>query len=181
MSILSSRDILQEVQEGRILIDPFKEEMVGPCSVDLHLSSIFTIFRAGKILSQNNIAQLIAATQEIDTGKEDFTLSAGQFVLAQTEEKIAIPTNIAATLEGKSSNARLGIIVHAAGLVNPGTGLKKPTRLTLEIYGMQNNTVALQPGMPIIQIIFHRLTSPAIVGYDDRPGSKYVGLDSPRV
>ena len=76
----------------------------------------------------------------------------------------------------------MGIVVQAAGLVNPGTGLKDPTTLTLEIAHQANSPVELVPGMPIIQIIFHQLTSESNIGYDDREKSKYIGLDArPRV
>ena len=84
-------------------------------------------------------------------------------------------------MEGRSSVARLGIVVHAAGLVNPGTGLNKPTRLTLEIYCQLNNPVQLIPGMGIIQILFHELTSSAKTGYDERSSSHYIGLEEPKI
>jgi deoxycytidine triphosphate deaminase len=70
-------------------------------------------------------------------------------------------------------------VVHAAGLVNPGTGLLKPTRLTLEIFCQLNNPVQLIPGMGIMQILFHKLTSKSEIGYDERSSSQYIGLNSP--
>ena len=100
-------------------------------------------------------------------------------MLASTSEKISMSKKYAATLEGRSYVARMGVVVHAAGLVNPGTGLQHPTTLTLEIHSSM--PVYLKPGMGIVQIIFHELKSESDEGYDERPQSKYIGLDEPRV
>lgn len=175
MAILSRKDILSAVDRGDITIDPFSEEAVGPCSVDLTLSSKFSIFRTGMIVRPGEKNH----TEAVDTAGEPFFLSPGHFVLASTQEKLSMSKKYAATLEGRSHVARMGIVVHAAGLVNPGTGLEKPTTLTLEIHSSM--PVYLKPGMGIMQIIFHELTSPADVGYDERTGSRYIGLDAPRV
>ena len=155
MTILSNIDIRKAIENGEIYIDPYDEEAVGPCSVDLNLSDKFTVFTAyGKLISPNDRDKAKSYSKLVVTDGEPFTLSPGQFILGQTNEAIAIPKNIAGTLEGRSSVARLGIVVHAAGLVNPGTGLLKPTSLTLEIYSQTNNPVQLIPGMGIMQILF---------------------------
>ncbi|MFW9996379.1 MAG: dCTP deaminase [Candidatus Odinarchaeota archaeon] len=181
--MLSRRDIIEEIESGDISIDPFDVNSVGPCSVDLHLSDRFTVFKTGTLIrtKDRTITSLRKVTELVDTNNEPFLLSPGQFILASTVERIAISKRFAAYLEGKSSNARLGIIVHAAGLVNPGTGLKKPTTLTLEIFCMVNSTIELVPGMGIIQISFHELKTPADIGYDEREKSRYVGLTNPRL
>ncbi|NHJ00926.1 MAG: dCTP deaminase [Candidatus Heimdallarchaeota archaeon] len=179
--ILSNKDILSAMEAQEIVISPFDSSAIGPCSVDLHLGSSFLVFRHGTLFRPNQPESILKNTEMVQTEGEPFLLSPNQFVLASTKEKISISRNLAATLEGKSSIARLGIVVHAAGLVNPGTGLKSPTTLTLEISQQANSTVELEPGMPIIQIIFHRLTSEATIGYDDRSSSKYIGLDAPKV
>ncbi len=180
--ILSYQDILKAIEEKEITINPFDKSAVGPCSVDLRLGNTFLVFQHGRIFKPSDRHKILKNT-EIFRIQEDetFVLSPNQFVLASTLEKISISKRYAATLEGKSSIARLGIVVQAAGLVNPGTGLKNPTTLTLEIAHQANSPVELIPGMSIIQIIYHRLTSETTVGYDDRGKSKYIGLNEPRV
>lgn len=173
--ILSQKDIFQAIENHEITIDPYVPENVGPCSVDLHLSSKFSLFRTGVIVKPGTHNH----TEAVDTKGEPFFLSPGHFVLASTEEKISISKKYAATLEGRSYVARMGVVVHAAGLVNPGTGVEHPTTLTLEIHSSM--PVYLHPGMGIVQIIFHELKSEASIGYDERKGSKYIGLDAPRV
>lgn len=175
MAILSRLDVLEAIDKGEIKIDPFDEKSVGPCSVDLHLSSKFSLFRTGMIVKPSTLNH----TEPINTAGKPFFLSPGHFVLASTEERISISKKYAATLEGRSYVARMGVIVHAAGLVNPGTGMKHPTTLTLEIHSSM--PVYLQPGMGIVQIIFHELKTESDIGYDERSTSRYIGLDEPRV
>ncbi|MFX0052782.1 MAG: dCTP deaminase [Candidatus Hodarchaeota archaeon] len=180
--ILSHQDILAAIQAQEIYISPFDETAVGPCSVDLKLGNTFLVFHHGRLFRPNDRHSILKNTEIYRIEKnESFLLSPNQFVLASTLEKIAISKKYAATLEGKSSIARLGIVVQAAGLVNPGTGLKDPTTLTLEIAHQANSPVELVPGMPIIQILYHKLTSETEIGYDDREKSKYIGLNEPRV
>lgn len=181
--ILAYQDILAAIEAHEIFISPFDDSSVGPCSIDLKLGDTFLVFHHGKLFRPNDRGAILKNSEVFRIEKdESFLLSPNQFVLASTLEKISISKNYAATLEGKSSIARLGIVVQAAGLVNPGTGLKKPSTLTLEIAHRANSPVELSPGMPIIQIIFHQLTSETTIGYDDRDKSQYIGLDhEPRV
>ncbi|MFX1517683.1 MAG: dCTP deaminase [Promethearchaeota archaeon] len=181
--ILSYQDILTAIESKEILISPFDKSAVGPCSIDLKLGDTFLVFHHGRLFRPNDRKAILKNSEVFRIEKDEaFLLSPNQFVLASTLEKISISKKYAATLEGKSSIARLGIVVQAAGLVNPGTGLKFPTTLTLEIAHQANSPVELVPGMPIIQIIFHRLTSESTLGYDDRPSSSFIGLgEEPRV
>jgi dCTP deaminase len=179
--MLSDVDIEKAMEKGSIVIDPFTPDSLGPCSIDLKLDSIFRIYNPGTPIDVENRDTLDRDTKLVDTEGEPFMILPGQFILGQTVERISIGSNYAALLEGRSSVARLGIIVHAAGLVNPGTGLKKPGRLTLEIYCENLSPVLLRPGMLIVQIMFVPLSSPARRGYDERSESRYVGQDRPDV
>jgi len=171
--ILPDHEIIKAIKEGHIGIDPFDEKNVGPCSVDLHLNNIFSVFKMGDIVNFKKNPETNVETVILDN--EPFIIAPNQFVLVTTIEKIKIPKNIAATLEGLSSVARRGIMVEAAGLVNPGTGMKNSSTLTLEVFCQNSSPVALTPGMRIVQIIFHELKGESKTGYDERGKSKYVG------
>ena len=177
--ILSHKELKEALKNGEIVVDPLIDEAIGPCSIDLTLNDNFTVFKTGKLFTPENRDAVRAHSELVVTDGDPFTLSPGQFILGQTQEKIALSRHLAGTLEGRSSVARLGIVVHAAGLVNPGTGLSKTTRLTMEIFCQLNNPVQLVPGMGIMQILFHKLSSPAEMGYDDRSTSQYIGLERP--
>ena len=177
--ILSDREILRAVEDGEIRIVPFNKENLGPCSVDLTLSDKFFVFKKGTVVDPKSPGSINETADLVDTGRDAFLIEPGQFVLARTEERLAISKGLAAVLEGRSSVARMGIVVHAAGLVNPGSGMKKPVPMVLEIFCQNISPVRLYPGMKIVQIIFHRLSSPSEVGYDDRKESKFVSQEGP--
>jgi len=108
-----------------------------------------------------------------------FIIKPGQFILGRTQEKIGIPKDLAGILEGRSSVARIGIMVHAAGLLNPGAGMKAPMPIILEIFCQNSSPVKLYPGMGIAQLMFNKLSSPVTVGYDERENSKFSGQEDP--
>ncbi len=179
--MLSDSEILEAIANGEIDIQPFNKDALGPCSVDLTLDSVFLVYHPGEPIdvrlqdpSRNN-------TELVDTGGEPFVIRPHQFILGQTRETVAVSPRLAALLEGRSSIARFGIIVHAAGLVNPGTGAMRPGKLTLEIFCENESPVILYPGMRIVQIMFVRLGRTATITYDKRPESKYVGQQLPSI
>jgi len=171
--ILSDREIIEAIKKGEIIIDPFSRENVGPCSVDLTLADEFVVFKEGGMIDPANPRTLGENIHVIKTSGKPFILKPKQFVLAMTREKIGVSKNLAATLEGRSSIARLGIVVHAAGLVSPGSGMIHPKPLVLEVFSQNSSEVKLYPGMRIVQVIFHRLSKPAELGYDEHPKSTY--------
>jgi dCTP deaminase len=179
--MLSDYDIREAIKNKQITIDPFDNEAVGPCSIDLKLDSVFRVYNPGPPVDIKSDEPLDRSTNLVNTQREPFMILPGQFILGETFERIRVSSGYAALLEGLSSVARLGIIVHAAGLVNPGTGIKEPGKLTLEIYCENLSPVLLYPGMRIVQIMFVHLTRPASVGYDERDSSKYIGQSGPSI
>src|SRR3970282_331182 len=90
-------------------------------------------------------------------GEEPFILHPGEFVLSSTLEYVALPDDLVARLEGKSSLGRIGLLIHStAGYVDPGW----KGNLTLELSNVANLPVTLYYGMKIGQISFFRLSSP---------------------
>ncbi|MDK2463866.1 MAG: dCTP deaminase [Candidatus Korarchaeota archaeon] len=176
---MSDVEIREALKSGDIRIDPFDPDSLGPCSVDLRLDTLFRVFGGDGEVDPRRLETVDRGARLVDTGGEPFTLQPGQFVLARTVERIAISKGLAAFLEGRSSVARMGVIVHAAGLVNPGTGMTKPVPVVLEIFNENVVPVRLYPGMRIVQIIFMRLGRPASAGYDERPSSKFVSQEEP--
>ncbi|MHA2082916.1 MAG: dCTP deaminase [Candidatus Thorarchaeota archaeon] len=179
--MLSDVDIEAAIERGELVIDPYEPDALGPCSIDLRLDSIFRVYNPGTAVDIESEYPVARDTRLVDTKDKPFMILPGQFILGQTMEHITVSDEYAGLLEGRSSVARLGIIVHAAGLVNPGTGTSKPGKLTLEIYCENLSPVLLYPGMRIVQIMFVRLSSPAKRGYDSRSSSRYVGQEKPGI
>ena len=176
--VLSDRDIRSEIAAGRIVIDPFTPDAVQPSSVDLHLDRRFRVFRNSRYPYIDVRADQPELTELVEIGGDDpFILHPGEFVLGSTFERVALPDDLVARLDGKSSLGRLGLLIHStAGFVDPGW----EGNLTLELSNVANLPITLYDGMKIGQISFQRLSSPAEVGYGDASiGSKYRGQRDP--
>jgi dCTP deaminase len=176
--ILSDRDIRAELEAGRIVIDPYLPDAVQPSSVDLHLGNRFRVFRNNRTAVIDPREEQPELTELVEiAGDEPFILHPGEFVLGATFERVALPDDLVARLEGKSSLGRLGLLIHStAGYVDPGW----EGTLTLELSNVANLPIKLYDGMKIGQISFQRLSSAVEVGYGDaRIGSKYRGQTDP--
>jgi dCTP deaminase len=176
--VLSDRDIRAEITAGRIVIDPFIPEAVQPSSVDLHLDRRFRVFRNSRYPYIDVRADQPELTELVEIGgDEPFILHPGEFVLGSTFERVQLPNDLVARLEGKSSLGRLGLLIHStAGYVDPGW----EGNLTLELSNVANLPITLYDGMKIGQISFQRLSSPAEIAYGEASiGSKYRGQRDP--
>ena len=176
--VLSDRDIRAEIEAGRIVLDPYLPEAVQPSSVDLHLDRRFRVFRNSRYPYIDVREEQPELTELVEIGgDEPFILHPGEFVLGSTLERVELPNDLVARLEGKSSLGRLGLLIHStAGYVDPGW----EGNLTLELSNVANLPITLYDGMKIGQISFQRLSSPVEVGYGDaRIGSKYRGQRDP--
>lgn len=176
--LLSDRDITAEIQTGRIGLDPYEPTLLQPSSFDVRLDRFFRLFDNHKYPfidpaeDQPELTRLIEAKAD-----EPFILHPGEFVLGSTYEKVSLPDNIAARLEGKSSLGRLGLLTHStAGFIDPGfTG-----HVTLELSNVATLPIKLWPGMKIGQLCFFQLSSPAEKPYGSAAyGSRYQGQRGP--
>jgi dCTP deaminase len=161
--ILSDGDIRGEIEAGRIEIDPFDDACVQPSSVDLHVDDRFRVFA-------NTRYPYIDVRREMPDLTE-------LVVLGATAERVRLPDDLVARLEGKSSLGRLGLLIHStAGYVDPGWD----GYLTLELSNVANLPITIYPGMRIGQISFFRLSAPAESPYGAAGRrSKYQGQRGP--
>jgi dCTP deaminase len=176
--ILSDGDIRGEIAAGRIEIDPFDDTCVQPSSVDLHVDDRFRVFANTRYPFIDVRREMPDLTElvEVDEG-EPFILHPGEFVLGATAERVRLPNDLVARLEGKSSLGRLGLLIHStAGYVDPGWD----GYLTLELSNVANLPITIYPGMRIGQISFFRLSTPAETPYGAAArNSKYQGQRGP--
>jgi dCTP deaminase len=170
--ILSNVEIFRALDEKRLIIRPEpipREPSVGQAhspydthSVDLSLGDEITIPKAGQFTYDLTEPGRIADTirQHSDTLKisdlQPFALKPHCFILGKTREWVELPidatrpTCLAARIEGKSSRARFGILIHfTAPTVHPGFR----GTLTLEMINLGPASFLLRPGMPIAQLI----------------------------
>jgi dCTP deaminase len=138
--MLTDRTIAKLLESGDLDISPPPADVQRqPVSVDLLLGNSFTLIDEGaepRMLRMNK-----------------FTLQPGGFVLACTLERVALPAYLVGLVHGKSSLARQGLQVEAAGLVDPGfDGV-----ITLELFNQTALPLALLAGQSICQISFQLL------------------------
>ena len=177
--VLSDQDIRRYIEMGKIRIDPPIDEAVqlGPCSVDLTLGNSFAAFEYSRLpyIDTRKPTDGQGIMREIVVGEgEPFVLQPGELVLASTRESLELADDLLARLEGRSSLARLGIIVHGtAGVFDPGWRGKA----VLELGNLGRMAVALYPGMRICSFTFEPLSSPSTQPYWTRSASKYAGQE----
>ena len=176
--LLSDRDIRAEIDNGRVVLDPWDPAMIQPSSVDVRLDKYFRLFDNHKypVIDPSQDQPDLTRLVEVDPS-DGFVLHPGEFVLGSTLEAVTLPDGLAARVEGKSSLGRLGLLPHAtAGFVDPGfTG-----HVTLELSNVATLPIMLWPGMKIGQLAFFRLSSPAEHPYGSATyGSHYQGQRGP--
>jgi len=172
--ILSDKHIKEGVESGKIIIEPYDKGCIQPASYDLHLDNEFKVFKKNE-----NI--LIDPKESVKDMMEDiyieedgyFIIHPGDFVLGLIREKTGVDSSHVGRLEGKSSLARLGLLIHTtAGFLDAGNCLK----LTLELFNASSLPIKLYPGMKIAQIAFEELSSECDVPYGSKElKSKYFG------
>ena len=152
--ILSDRTITERLERGDLKVTPLADNAVQPASVDLRLD-----------------ARLLIVPEEFWAVR--YCLEPGQFILGSTVEWVEIPADLVGRLEGKSSLARLGLVIHStAGFIDPGFR----GNITLELSNVSDRAIWLQSLMPIGQISFTQMTTPAMRPYGtDGLGSHYQG------
>jgi dCTP deaminase len=176
--ILSDRDLRAEISAGRIIVEPFDESCVQPSSIDVKVHNLFRVFRnhtAGVLDVKRDLTDLTELVEVPEDGV--FMLHPGEFVLGSTLERVAVPNDLVARVEGKSSLGRLGLLIHStAGFIDAGFD----GHVTLELANVANLPITLYPGMKIGQVSFMKMTSPAENPYGSgAKGSKYQGQRGP--
>lgn len=177
--VLSDRDIKKFLEEGKIEIEPLFSDSIQPASVDLHLDRFFLLFNNSHHPFIDVKIPQDDLMKKVDIGENGtIILHQGDFILGNTIEKVSVNSEVAGRLEGKSSLARLGILVHCTGgYLDPGNS----TTLTLELHNVGHLPVKLYHKMKIAQMSFLPLSSPCEIPYGDkRIKSKYYGETEPQ-
>ncbi len=176
--VLSDRTIARLLDEERIVIDPYDESLLQPSSVDVRVDRYFRVFHNARYPfidvkePQEDLTELVEVADD-----QPFILHPGEFVLGSTLERIMLPDDLVARLEGKSSLGRLGLLIHStAGFIDPGWD----GHVTLELSNVANLPITIYHGMKIGQISFVQLSEPADKPYGSGElGSKYQGQMGP--
>jgi len=173
MSILVDFEIRETIAQGKLVIDPFEDELIQPNSYDVRLARAFSWHEpSDKIIDPFDSESVLDGLVSIED--EHFVLKPSQFVLGATQEKFSLPNDIVGQLTGKSSLARLGVMVHVtAGFIDAGFS-HPPAQITLEIVNVGARPVRLHAGMSIAQMVFTK-TAECVTPYNLKKSAKYNG------
>lgn len=177
---LNDKQIIEHLDRGDIIIEPRPDNSkVSGISIDLSLGNEFRVFLTHKCqtsldlgLSKKDLSQMISdiSSEPIVVNQEGFSIPPGGFALGVTYEQVKLPANIVGWLDGRSSLARLGLMVHAtAHRIDPGWC----GNIVLEFCNAGPLTLVLRPGMSIGALNFEMLQSDCINPYNTRADAKY--------
>ena len=187
--ILSNVEVHRALDEGRLIIDPepaprFKDAGGHYCpydthTVDLTLSDEISIPLAGTytydLTQEGKLADFMKRNSDRKRLETPYPLERNKFILGMTRERIGLPmlkgrpTCLAARIEGKSSRARCGVLIHfTAPTVHPGWD----GPLTLEIINLGPAPFMMVPGMPIAQLIVEEVRGIPAENYSQYHGQK---------
>ena len=177
---LCDRDIEKSLDSGAIVIEPRPDaSRISGISVDLTLGNSFRAFNdhaapyvdvSGSRESINKVLDSIMSKEIVLASGEAFFLHPGELALAVTRETITLPDDIVGWLDGRSSLARLGLMVHVtAHRIDPGWS----GQIVLEFFNGGKLPIALRPGMCIAAINFETMTGAAERPYNKRVDAKY--------
>jgi len=179
--ILADWQIEELIENGTIKIDFLPSdwrEKIDQVSMDFHLGTNIKLFRAGAyrfIDTRRGLPE--DAMEEINLSAGDpFILEPGAFAIASTSEVLKLPADILGRLEGKSSLARLGILVHStAARFDPGWNGAP----VLELGNLGPKPAILYCGMPICAFTFEKLAAPVRMKYEGSRSDRYSGSRKP--
>jgi len=177
---LCDRDIIKSLDEGHLSITPRPDNTkISGVSVDLRLGHQFRVFSShtipyidlsGTKESVNKAVEKVMGDEIYVSDEETFVLHPGELALGITLESIALPDDLVGWLDGRSSLARLGLMVHVtAHRIDPGW----EGNIVLEFFNSGKLPLALRPGMGIGAMSFETMSGPAERPYTKREDAKY--------
>lgn len=183
---LCDRDIIHALDEGRLGIEPRPDNLkISGVSVDLRLGDRFRVFSShqtpyidlsGSRDKVNAAVERVMSDEILVLPEDRFMLHPGELALGITYESITLPEDMVGWLDGRSSLARLGLMVHVtAHRIDPGWS----GNIVLEFFNSGKLPLALQPGMSIGAMSFETLSGPAERPYVKREDAKYRGQTGP--
>lgn len=147
--IVSQETLRELMASGAVVVAPLAPDQLQPASIDLTLGDHFLK------VDENAVDRITLDTElrYVELRTEEIVIPPLSFLLAVTRERIKLPHDITAFVEGRSSIGRLGLFIQNAGWVDPGFD----GTLTLELFNANRLPIRLRAGRRICQIVFAQL------------------------
>ncbi|HLC91071.1 MAG TPA: dCTP deaminase [Candidatus Nanoarchaeia archaeon] len=156
--ILSDRTIQEFIERGKIKILPSVDtKNIRPTGIRLHLGDELLIPLPSQTIDLSASPEI--QYNKINIHKEWYILQPGEFVLGTTKESIHLAEGIVGKLDGRSTFARLGLLIHCSSDTVDGNH-EHPRAIVLEMKNIGNLNLKVKSGIPIAMILFHTLTEP---------------------
>ncbi|MCB0407346.1 MAG: dCTP deaminase [Bdellovibrionales bacterium] len=155
--ILSDATLKTLIDSGELIVEPLVEDSIQPASIDCRLDSNFLV------VEDRNMA-IIDLNSEIlyrEIEDEFIIIPPNSFLLATTMERVKLPNDLTAFVEGRSSIGRMGLFIQNAVWVDPGF----EGQITLELYNANSLPIRLQAGRRICQLVFCKMDQEALEPY----------------
>jgi len=157
--ILTREAIQREIDAGRIVIEPFTPDQIGPASIDLHLGDEIRVMHEGRDavpVTDDVDYQTFTDVRRLDA---PYALAPGETIHGITRERVTLPGDIGGWLEGRSRFARVGLMIHVtSGFVQPGVS----SRQVLEMSNVSGRTLVIHAGVRLLQIVLQRCEGSAV-------------------
>jgi dCTP deaminase len=176
--ILSDGTLRDLLASGELVVEPIDNGQIQPASIDLRLSDHFLKVDETRL----EVIRLDAEVEYVELTQEQIVIPPHSFLLAKTRERIRLPDDVTAFVEGRSSIGRIGLFIQNAGWVDPGF----EGNLTLELYNANRLPIRLQTGRRICQLVFARMDRAALTPYcgkyqgQSRATGSLISLDTDR-
>jgi len=157
--ILTREVIRREIDAGRVVIEPFIADQIGPASIDLHLGDEIRVIHSAREpipVTDDVDYRTISDVRSLET---PYPLVPGETIHGITRERISLPGDIGGWLEGRSRFARLGLMIHVtSGFVQPGVA----SHQVLEMSNVSGRTLLIHAGVRLLQIVLQRCEGSAV-------------------
>jgi len=159
MAVLTRDALHREIEAGRLVIDPFSPDQVGPASVDLTLGDeIRVIEPGGQVIDIREDSDYRQHTR-VRSLEEPFVLVPGATIHGITRERVRLPPDLCGFLEGRSRFARLGLMIHVtSALVQPGVD----NHQVLEMGNIAGHPLRIHAGTRVCQLVLMRTEGEAV-------------------
>lgn len=170
--VLNDMQIQQMIERGKLVrpinavfpsdfmdyaTDLSERGQIQPASLDVTLGDTFKTPYTGKLVTLYKPVEY----REFKSNNGKILITPHSFVLATTQEYLYLPDDITAFVEGRSSIGRIGLFVQNAGWVDPGF----EGQITLELFNASDNTIELEVGRRLAQLVFVKMSNPCNAPY----------------
>lgn len=158
--ILSDKTLMSMIKEGSLVVEPLAEDSIQPASIDCRLDSHFLVVEDRNMHTIDLNSEILYREIEGET----ITIPPHSFLLATTMERVKLPDDLTAFVEGRSSIGRMGLFIQNAGWVDPGF----EGQITLELYNANSLPIRLEAGRRICQLVFCKMDQQALTPYQGK-------------